>query len=167
MVTVAQVEYSVTDSLPVPRNLPVLSVYATSFRQMICPGDTVRLSSTLGSSTLGRVIDIADHATASQSDLLAHPDNHVHGSRTDAVIKIQLIICQFQSEDIHPDVIWPISNDETRMATRGLIQVAHTNCVVWFHPIMIVDLIGVFYTSHCTTQTFGAIAGRQNSFYTC
>ena len=105
MVTVAQVEYSVTDSLPVPRNPPVLSVYATNIRRMICPGVTGRLSSTLGSLTLGCVIDIADHATASQSDLLAHPDNHVHGSRTDAVIKIQLIICQLQSDDIHPDVI--------------------------------------------------------------
>lgn len=169
MVTLSNVEYTVADSLPVARNPPVLAVYASHIRRMICPGDTVRViydALDSSSSTLCRAIDIADLVTASQSAILAHPANHGHDS-TCPLILIQLIISQSQSEHLHPGAIWPITNGETRMATRGLTQVAHTNCVLWIHPEMVMDIITVFHTNQCSNQTYGAVAGRENAFYTC
>ena len=135
---------------------------------MICPGDTVRISSSedYDSSTLGRVIDITDPSTTLQSNIRAHPENHLHGSCA-ALILIQLIMCKLQSKQIHPAAMWPFINDATKMATRGLDEVTHTNCVVWVHPNMILTFIGVFHTNQCRNQTFGAVAGRDHTFFTC
>ena len=119
MVTVGHVEYTVAVVMPVPRDPPDLAVYAPSVRRMICPGDTVRISSSDQSSTLGRVIDIANQATISQSNILAHRDILLHGTYS-ALIQIQLIMCKHESLQIHPEAIWPYINDVTKMATRGL-----------------------------------------------
>ena len=95
MVTVGYVDYTVQSTMPVPRNPPILSVFATNVRRMICPGDTVRISSSEDyvPSTLGRVIDIVDPSAALQSNIRAHPDNHLHGSCA-ALILTQLIMCK-------------------------------------------------------------------------
>ena len=63
--------------------------------------------------------------------------------------------------------MWPFINDATKMATRGLDDATHTNCVIWVHPNMILPLIGVFHTNQCCNQTFGAVAGRDHTFFTC
>ena len=170
MVTVSQIEFTVAASWPVPRNPPVLSTHGPHICRTILPSDTVHVAPMCRnkpsrSSFYGRVIDIVDRTSASESGIVRHPDNHLHDS-TSALIKMQLIIAQHQSEDIHPQAQWPIFCDETRMATRGLILVAHTNLLLLVHPSLITDLIHVLHSSQCTNQTFGAVAGRENCFHT-
>ena len=53
------------------------------------------------------------------------------------------------------------------METRGIFQVAHTNCVVWISPEQIIDVIVVLHTYDCIHHTFGSICRRENAFSTC
>mmetsp|Transcript_7240 Transcript_7240/g.16436 ORF Transcript_7240/g.16436 Transcript_7240/m.16436 type:complete len:258 (-) Transcript_7240:619-1392(-) len=119
-------------------------------------------------SILGRVIYIdADRSLVDASDIPVHPDSALAINRTGPLIKLQLIMDQMMSEDLHPDATWPFLNEATLMATRGLLQVAHTNCVVWISPEQVIHLIAVFHTDDAINHTYGDISGRENAFFTC
>ena len=106
-------------------------------------------------------------ATVRQSHIPIHPDCHIVDDQTGPLLKLQLILSQPSSKLIHPDAAWPIENEESMMATRGLTHVAHINCVVWISSQLIVGLISVFHTSDCINHTYGAITGREYAYFTC
>ena len=175
MVTVDGVEFTVVGGpLPVPCDPPVLAAYAPALRRFICPGDTVRVAEVdrrPGIFTLCRVIDVVERLSVVEQhhttplNTHSHPGNEYHDGNSPKLL-MQMILTKPESLQIHPTASWPIPGDAVRMATRGLIQVAHTNCMVVVHPELVTDLISVFHTSHCINHTFGAVAGRGNAFYT-
>ena len=166
---VAHVEFAVCATMPVPRNPPLLAVFANRISRMIAPGDTVCIISISDNldNTLGRVIGISDMATVHQIHIPIHPDCHIVDNQTGPLLKLQLILSQPSSKLIHPDAAWPIENEESMMATRGLTHVAHINFVVWISLQLIVGLISVFHTSDCINHTYGAITGREYAYFTC
>ena len=165
---VSHVEFAVRDSLPVPRYPPVIAVFASVLCCMISPGDMVRVSPNDAEIILGRVIDVkANRGIVLQSLIPVHQDAALADDRAAPLIKLQLILAKNQSECIYPDAIWPIQDEETLMATRGILQVAHTNCVVWISPEQVIDLIVVLHSHDCIHHTFGSICGRENAFFTC
>ena len=132
---VSHVEFSVRNSVPVLRYPPVIAVFAKVLCHMISPGDTVCVSPNDADTILGRVINIeANRGIVSRSLIPVHRDAALADERATPLVKLQLILAKNQSEYIYPDAIWPIQDEETMMATRGISQVAHTNCVDWISP---------------------------------
>ena len=73
---VSHVEFTVRNSLPVPRYPPVIAVFDKVLCCLISPGDTVRMSPNDADNIFCRVIDVeADHGLVSQSLILVHPDS--------------------------------------------------------------------------------------------
>ena len=70
---VSHVEFSVRDSVPVPRYPPVIAVFAKVLCRMISPGDTVRVSPNDADTMLGHVINVeANRGVVLQSLIPVH-----------------------------------------------------------------------------------------------
>ena len=166
--TVNGVSYAVISTLPIPLYPPVIAAFAPQINRMISPGDTVRIFPDIVDCLLARVIDIEPNREAVFASSIPVHLQHIEAElSTRPFLKIQLILNRDQSIAISPGSEWPVLSEEIMMATRGIHQVAHTNCIMWISPEQIIDLVTIFHTSHCINHTFGSISGREDACFTC
>ena len=114
---------------------------------------------------LGRVINIEHNAKyVRKSSIRIHPN--ITSRNVGPYLLLQLIIATEQCTEVDQNCHWQINSAEIRLATRGIEQVAHTNCLIWIVASQIESLIAVFHSEDCVNHTFGAVSGRDDSYFT-
>ena len=82
-------------------------------------------------------------------------------------IQLQFIITRSELEELAPNAHWQVVSKEILLETRGIMEVAHTNWLIWVEAWQVESLIAVFHTNDCMNQTFGPVSGQVHSFFTC
>ena len=140
---------------------PKLFRRAAASDTVLISGNT-REDATAGSrnhpSICGRIITIVhDKEDVWGSPIPTHPDIDMEQS-DGPFIQLQFIITRSELEEIAPNAHWQVVSKEILLETRGIMEVAHTNWLIWVEAWQVESLIAVFHTNNCMNQTFGPVS---------
>ena len=152
---------------------PTITAYCSNIKKCIGPEDTVIISGGQSDDSIippiiGRVIDVVQY----QSSLESHRDNRgipLHpllNRQSTTLCLIKFIITKEDAIAINEHQSWPSINADALLACRDLPEVATTNMLVWTDINQISHLSPIIHTLDCVDQTYGHLAGRDNTYHT-
>ena len=171
------IKFNVAPSFPKPDYPGILAVFAPKVRCRVGASDTVQIrghsreDATAGCfnhpSIRGRVITIVhDKNEVRQSQIPSHPDINLESS-DGPFVQLQFIMTKSECEEIAPQSHWQVVSTEILSETQGLMEVAHTNLLIWVEAWQVESLVAIFHVDDCMNQTFGPVSGQVGSCFTC